>query len=81
MGRRDGKADRLMEIAERLADTPQELDSDKTIHKALRGADAVADLAILECHRVLTMTTRRARARWSGAFLAGGFAVHGRGDA
>jgi DNA (cytosine-5)-methyltransferase 1 len=44
---RDGKADRLMDIAERLADTPQELDSDKTIHRALRGADAVADLAIL----------------------------------
>jgi DNA (cytosine-5)-methyltransferase 1 len=44
---RDGKADRLMEIAERLADTPQELDNDKAIHEALPGADAVADLAVL----------------------------------
>jgi len=40
MGRSRRQSDRLMEIAERLADTPQELDSDKTIHKALRGADA-----------------------------------------
>lgn len=44
---RDGKADRLMEIAERLADTPQELDNDRTIHQALPGADAIADLAVL----------------------------------
>ena len=38
---RDGKAERLMEIARRLADTPEVLDSDQTIHKALRGADAL----------------------------------------
>jgi DNA (cytosine-5)-methyltransferase 1 len=44
---RDGKAERLMEMATRLADTPQVLDSDRTIHEALRGADAIADLAVL----------------------------------
>lgn len=44
---RDGKADRLLGMAVRLADTPQELDNDKTIYQALRGADAVADLAVL----------------------------------
>lgn len=44
---RDSRAERLREIAERIADTPKELDGDKTIHAVLRGAEAVADLAIL----------------------------------
>jgi DNA (cytosine-5)-methyltransferase 1 len=44
---RGRRARRLLEMAERLADRPDELDSDKTIHTALRGADAIADLAIL----------------------------------
>lgn len=44
---RGRRAKRLLDIAARLADTPQELDSDKTIHAALRGADAAADLAVL----------------------------------
>jgi DNA (cytosine-5)-methyltransferase 1 len=44
---RDGKADRVMEIAKRLADAPHQLDNDKAIHAALPGAEAVADLAVL----------------------------------
>lgn len=44
---RGSRAKRLLEIAERVADTPQELDSDKTIHTALGGAEAAADLAVL----------------------------------
>lgn len=44
---RGSRAERLLEIAERLAETPQELDSDRTIRTALRGAEAAADLAVL----------------------------------
>lgn len=44
---RNSRAERLAEMAKRLADTPQELDSDKAIHTALGGAEAVADLAVL----------------------------------
>jgi DNA (cytosine-5)-methyltransferase 1 len=44
---RGSRAKRLLEIAGRLADTPQDLDSDRTIRVALGGAEAVADLAVL----------------------------------
>jgi DNA (cytosine-5)-methyltransferase 1 len=44
---RSARAKRLMAMAERLADMPQELDSDKTIRAALRSAEAAADLAVL----------------------------------
>jgi DNA (cytosine-5)-methyltransferase 1 len=44
---RGTRAKRLLEIAGRLADTPQELDSDRTIRLALSGAEAAADLAVL----------------------------------
>ena len=44
---RDSRAKRLLEIAGRLADKPEELDSDRTIRVALGGAEAVADLAVL----------------------------------
>jgi DNA (cytosine-5)-methyltransferase 1 len=44
---RGSRAERLLEIAERLVDTPQELDSDKAIRSALRGVEAAADLAVL----------------------------------
>jgi DNA (cytosine-5)-methyltransferase 1 len=41
------RAVRLLELADRLADTPEVLDSDRDIHSALRGFDASADLAVL----------------------------------
>lgn len=44
---RGSRAKRLLEIAARLADTPQELDNDRTIRAALGGAEAIADLAVL----------------------------------
>jgi DNA (cytosine-5)-methyltransferase 1 len=44
---RNGRAERLLELADRLAATSQELDSDKTIHAALRGNESLADLAVL----------------------------------
>jgi DNA (cytosine-5)-methyltransferase 1 len=44
---RGSRAKRLLEIAGRFADTPQGLDSDRTIRVALDGAEAVADLAVL----------------------------------
>ena len=44
---RDNRAERLLEIAARVADTPQELDNDTTIRTLLQGAEAVADLAVL----------------------------------
>ncbi len=44
---RGARAKRLLEMARRLASTPQELDSDRTIRVALGGAEAVADLAVL----------------------------------
>ncbi len=50
IGRKD-RARILLNLAERLIDSPDALDSDKTIHEDLRGAysgsDATADLAIL----------------------------------
>jgi DNA (cytosine-5)-methyltransferase 1 len=50
VGRKD-RARNFLGLARRLAQTPQVLDSDKTIHTALRiahpGADAAADLAVL----------------------------------
>jgi len=44
---RDNRAERLLEIAARVADTPQELDNDTVIRTLLPGAEAVADLAVL----------------------------------
>lgn len=44
---RANRAERLLEIAERVADAPHELDSDKMIRKVLRGMEAVAELAVL----------------------------------
>jgi DNA (cytosine-5)-methyltransferase 1 len=44
---RGSRAKRLLELAGRLADVPQELDKDRTIRAALGGAEAVADLAVL----------------------------------
>jgi DNA (cytosine-5)-methyltransferase 1 len=44
---RGGRAKRLLGIAERVADAPQELDSDRTIRAVLKGNDAVTDLAVL----------------------------------
>jgi DNA (cytosine-5)-methyltransferase 1 len=44
---RGGRAKRLLEVAVRIADTPQNLDNDRTIHAALGGNEAVADLAVL----------------------------------
>jgi DNA (cytosine-5)-methyltransferase 1 len=44
---RGNRAERLLELAGRLAETPQELDSDRTIHAALGGNEAAADLAVL----------------------------------
>jgi len=44
---RAGRAERLLQVAGRLADTSEALDSDRTIHAALAGNDAPADLAVL----------------------------------
>ena len=44
---RGSRAKRLLELAERLADVPQELENDRTIRAALGGAEAVAELAVL----------------------------------
>jgi DNA (cytosine-5)-methyltransferase 1 len=44
---RANRAERLLEISERIADAPHELDSDKTIRNVLRGMEAVAELAVL----------------------------------
>jgi DNA (cytosine-5)-methyltransferase 1 len=44
---RGGRAKRLLEMAGRLAATPEKLDSDRTIRAALDGAEATADLAVL----------------------------------
>jgi DNA (cytosine-5)-methyltransferase 1 len=44
---RGSRAKRLLELAGRLANTSEELDSDRAIRVALDGAEAVADLAVL----------------------------------
>lgn len=44
---RANRAERLLEISERIAPAPHELDSDKTIRNVLRGGEAVAELAVL----------------------------------
>jgi DNA (cytosine-5)-methyltransferase 1 len=44
---RVARGKRLIEMAKRLASTPEVLDSDRDIHTALDGAEAVADLAVL----------------------------------
>lgn len=44
---RENRAERLMKIAERLVDKPEELDNDKTIRGVLPGAEAIAELAVL----------------------------------
>jgi DNA (cytosine-5)-methyltransferase 1 len=44
---RESRADRLMHLASQLADAPQELDNDRTIHSVLKGNEAAADLAVL----------------------------------
>jgi DNA (cytosine-5)-methyltransferase 1 len=44
---RGSRAKRLLDIAERLADTPEVLDSDQAIRGALTGNEAAADVAVL----------------------------------
>jgi DNA (cytosine-5)-methyltransferase 1 len=44
---RSARAKRLLDLANRLADTPEVLDSDRDIHGALRGFESSADLAVL----------------------------------
>jgi DNA (cytosine-5)-methyltransferase 1 len=44
---RTSRAERLLQIATNIADTPEVLDSDREIHEALAGNEAVADLAVL----------------------------------
>ena len=44
---RTQRAARLLELANRLADIPEALDSDRDLHSALRGFEASADLAVL----------------------------------
>lgn len=41
------RAVRLLALADRLADTPEVLESDRDIHSTLRGFEATADLAVL----------------------------------
>jgi DNA (cytosine-5)-methyltransferase 1 len=48
---RGPRAERLLKLAERLADRPNDLESDRMIHAALRGAEAIADLAVLTVPR------------------------------
>lgn len=44
---RDSRAERLMEIAEWVVVTPEQLDNDKAIRGMLPGAESIAELAIL----------------------------------
>lgn len=44
---RRNRAERLLEIARKVAEAPEALDNDATLHAALAGNDAVADLAVL----------------------------------
>ncbi len=44
---RRNRAERLLEIARKVADTPEALDNDATLHAVLAGNEAVADLAVL----------------------------------
>ena len=44
---RGGRAERLLQLAGRLADTPEALDSDRTIHSVLAGIEAAVDLSVL----------------------------------
>jgi DNA (cytosine-5)-methyltransferase 1 len=44
---RTSRAERLLQIATKIADTPEVLDNDREIHEALAGNEAVADLAVL----------------------------------
>jgi DNA (cytosine-5)-methyltransferase 1 len=44
---RDNRAERLLGMAARIADTADELDNDQTIRGVLQGAEAVAELAVL----------------------------------
>lgn len=44
---RGNRAKRLLQIARRLADRPQDLDNDKTIRTVVRGNEAAAELAVL----------------------------------
>jgi DNA (cytosine-5)-methyltransferase 1 len=44
---RGNRANRVLEIAGRLADRPHELENDRTIRAALNGAEAIAELAVL----------------------------------
>jgi DNA (cytosine-5)-methyltransferase 1 len=44
---RTNRAERLLQIATEIAETPEVLDSDRAIHAALAGNEAVADLAVL----------------------------------
>lgn len=44
---RGSRAERLLQIARRLADIPTALDNDKMIHQALEFNEALADLAVL----------------------------------
>jgi DNA (cytosine-5)-methyltransferase 1 len=44
---RTGRAEKLIQIATKIADTPEVLESDREIHEALAGNEAVADLAVL----------------------------------
>ena len=44
---RGSRAERLLQLAGRLADTPEDLDSDRTIRAVLEVHEAIADLAVL----------------------------------
>ena len=44
---RAARSERLLELADRLAATPDVLNSDRDVHGALRGFDSSADLAVL----------------------------------
>jgi DNA (cytosine-5)-methyltransferase 1 len=44
---RTSRAERLLQIAGRVADTPEDLNSDRMIYAALAGNEALADLAVL----------------------------------
>ncbi len=44
---RENRAERLLQIAEQLAESPEELDDDRQIRVALKSNEAIADLAVL----------------------------------
>jgi DNA (cytosine-5)-methyltransferase 1 len=47
IAKRTSRAERLLDMAQKVVNVPHELDSDKTIHGLFKGTESVTDLAVL----------------------------------